>query len=181
MSVIAFDGKIIAADKRAVIDQTPHTTTKLTCARVRSSLTDILSASVVCGWTGDYESGLAVKRWLETENEPWPACQSGDAWTRFVVLTTDGRIGYFERLPEIQLRDIEADRFVAFGSGRDFALGAMRGGASAIEAVHIASEYDIYCGNGVDAYTFNKVGGRWFDRVKETWWRSLTRDQEFEP
>jgi hypothetical protein len=42
-------------------------------------------------------------------------------------------------------------RFVAIGSGRDFALMAMHLGKSAFEAVRLTCELSIDCGNGIDA------------------------------
>lgn len=39
--------------------------------------------------------------------------------------------------------------YVAFGSGRDFAIGAMRMGADAKSAIRIACEYDCYSGGRV--------------------------------
>lgn len=45
------------------------------------------------------------------------------------------------------------DEFSAFGSGCDFAMLAMTCGKNAIEAVQLASQYDIYTGCGVDHVT----------------------------
>jgi hypothetical protein len=42
------------------------------------------------------------------------------------------------------------DKKYAIGSGRDFAIGAMEMGASAEEAVLVASKYEVSCGNSVD-------------------------------
>lgn len=42
-----------------------------------------------------------------------------------------------------------------FGSGRDFALGALAMGASAYEAVKAAITFDITCGIGVDTLTLD--------------------------
>ena len=41
------------------------------------------------------------------------------------------------------------DTVQAIGSGAEFAIGAMRMGASAIQAVEVAIEFDIYCGGEV--------------------------------
>lgn len=41
---------------------------------------------------------------------------------------------------------------VAFGSGKDFAYGALAHGANAIEAVRAAMKYSPNCGHGVQAY-----------------------------
>lgn len=39
---------------------------------------------------------------------------------------------------------------IAFGSGGDIARGAMGFGASAVQAIEIAAQFDIYTGGGVD-------------------------------
>lgn len=44
------------------------------------------------------------------------------------------------------------EKFVADGSGRDFALSAMHLGKSAREAVAFAARFDVYTGGGVDAF-----------------------------
>jgi hypothetical protein len=48
------------------------------------------------------------------------------------------------------------DTIIALGSGREFALGAMDAGASAIEAVRISSKRDIYTGGRIHAYNIEK-------------------------
>jgi ATP-dependent protease HslVU (ClpYQ) peptidase subunit len=48
------------------------------------------------------------------------------------------------------------DTCVATGSGRDFALSAMRMGKVATEAVEFAAQFDIYTGNGVDSVEIRK-------------------------
>ena len=47
---------------------------------------------------------------------------------------------------------------IAFGHGRDFALGAMAMGANAEKAVEITNKYSLQCGNGV--YTYTLQGGK---------------------
>jgi ATP-dependent protease HslVU (ClpYQ) peptidase subunit len=50
------------------------------------------------------------------------------------------------------VRQVVEDPFMAWGSGRDFALGAMAMGATAREAVAVACRFNVYCGNGIDAF-----------------------------
>ena len=42
---------------------------------------------------------------------------------------------------------------MAFGHGREYAMGAMAMGANASDAVTIANEYSLHCGKGVAVYT----------------------------
>lgn len=46
------------------------------------------------------------------------------------------------------------DRFMAWGSGRDFAMGAMEMGASAYRAVEVAIRHSTGCGYGIDLFDF---------------------------
>jgi predicted lipoprotein with Yx(FWY)xxD motif len=46
----------------------------------------------------------------------------------------------------------------AFGDGAQFAYGALAMGASAAEAVAIASQYSPTCGQGMDIFTFHEDG-----------------------
>jgi hypothetical protein len=44
---------------------------------------------------------------------------------------------------------------MAFGHGREYAMGAMAMGANASDAVTIANEYSLHCGKGVACYTIH--------------------------
>ena len=43
------------------------------------------------------------------------------------------------------------ERFVADGSGRDFAIAAMALGRTARQAVALAARFDVYTGGGIDS------------------------------
>lgn len=140
MTVIAWDGKTLAADKRSTNAGLITTTTKL--RRVREA---------ILAWTGDHDSGEMMARWYETDlADPakFPECQKDkDGWARLIVCTTVG-VFYYDRYPvAIKMED----PFMAWGSGRDFALAAMHCGRPAAEAVRIACLFENGCGNGVDA------------------------------
>lgn len=45
---------------------------------------------------------------------------------------------------------------MAFGHGREYAMGAMAMGANASDAVAIANEYSLHCGKGVACYTIHQ-------------------------
>jgi hypothetical protein len=138
MTCIAWDGKTIAADKRATCAGVHNTTTKLR----RIATGEILA------WTGDEDAGRIVARWYENGAllEKWPQVQTTDQWSRLIVASKSS-VKIFERQPESV--EIE-DKFHAWGSGRDFALAAMYLGKSAAEAVEIACVFDTSCGNGID-------------------------------
>jgi len=140
MSVIAWDGKTIAADKSS------------TCCEMRAPVTKILrlKSGDVVAWTGGQEQGMALAEWYENgaDRTTWPEFQKGDDWTRLIVASKAG-VFEFERLPFPQ--KIESP-FRAWGSGRDFAMGAMAMGADASTAVIVATTYNIHCGCGLDAF-----------------------------
>lgn len=144
MTVIAWDGKTLAADKRACIGSMIRTTTKI--FKVRDCLV---------GYSGDATFGEQVLAWFMDGENPkeFPAQnRDKDDWAGLLVIRADGAIHKYERTPHpIKFED---EKF-AFGSGRDFALAAMYCGKTAKEAVELTIELDNGCGNGVDTLTHN--------------------------
>lgn len=140
MSTIAWDGRTLAADKQAVTGGMREIVTK---AR-------LLPNGQVLAWTGEHECGLILAAWYESgaDIDKWPKFQSGDDWTRLIVASANEVI-VFERQPVGQLLE---EPFMAWGSGRDYAMGAMAMGASAGQAVEVASRFDINTGLGVDLF-----------------------------
>lgn len=139
MTVIAWDGKTICADKQATCGNTKSTTTKLRR----------IATGEVLAWTGDQDSGEMLAKWYADGADPkwWPDFQKDkDDWCRLVVADANG-VRYFERRP---IATAVEDRFRAFGSGADLALAAMHCGRTAREAVEVACIYDAGCGQGVD-------------------------------
>ena len=143
MSVLAWDGKTLAADKRASYGSLILTTTKI-----------FRLCGCLCGYTGDADTGGEVLDWFRLGALPsdFPARQrESDRFATLVVVQTGGAVVKYERTPfPVRLED----RLIASGSGRDFALMAMRLGKTASEAVELTMEFDSGCGNGVDALTF---------------------------
>lgn len=148
MTVIIWDGKKLAADKRAVQSDLIRTVTKI--RKIRGHL---------CGIAGDWDYGQEVFAWFENGADPAslpPFFRDKQDWVAFVTITPEGRVLKYERSPyPIDFTEsVEREGFFAFGSGRDFAVGAMGAGATIEQAVEIASRYCISCGNGVDVLEF---------------------------
>lgn len=144
MSVIAWDGYTIAADKQATVAGLRVTTTKLR----RICRPDCIPE--VIGYTGDQDSGMMMAKWYEDGADPaqFPECQKGDDWSRLTVADKYG-VRIYERQPvAVKVEDL----FAAWGSGRDFAMAAMHLGQSARDAVVVASQYAEGCGRGVDSF-----------------------------
>lgn len=139
MSIIAYDGKIIAADRQATCGDFKRTVHKL----IR-----LVPSGVILGWTGAQDAGLTLSRWWQdgANHDKYPEFQQTDNWCRLVVLA-EGKLVTYEQTPEC----IEMlDPIHAFGSGRDYAMGAMEMGSGAIKAVEITCKHCTGCGMGVD-------------------------------
>lgn len=140
MSIIAWDGRTIAADKQATNNGFRHVTTKLHRSRC---------GVFVFAYTGDQDSAEGVRHWFEegADADKYPAYQNDEKrWARLIVLTEQSMCIY-ERTPYPLAVE---DSFMAWGAGRDYAIGALACGKSAREAVEVACRFDISCGMGID-------------------------------
>ena len=72
---------------------------------------------------------------------PSPRVDDGECCTTLVVVNK-GKCVFYTASPDYP--QVVADKFFAWGSGREIALGAMAHGASAYEAVEIACDLDVY-------------------------------------
>lgn len=139
MTVLAWDGITLAADKRAVMDGLTRTTTKI--FRINGCLV---------GYSGESAFGEAMLDWFRRGEKPddFPDSQRDmNTWAGLLVIREDGKIQRYEQAPyPITFEDSQ----IAVGSGRDYALAAMYCGRNAHDAVLIACEFDNGCGNGVD-------------------------------
>ena len=139
MSVVAWDGERLAADKRASLGWLTRTTTKVFRAG------DSLAAYV-----GEADAGEEVLAWFIAGHDPgtFPESQRDRSiGSSLLVIRCDGEIWIYERTPyPIKF----PPQNFAVGSGRDFALAAMHCGRTAVEAVEVACVFDSGCGNGVD-------------------------------
>lgn len=140
MTVIAYDGKTLSTDKRAVQNGLIRTVTKM----------HRLSDGSVVAYAGTLTTGLEMVAWLEGGKKPedFPERQKDDEnFTLVVHLTKDGLVTYESSVHPVKFED----KYYASGSGRDFALAAMHCGKTSAEAVEITSLFENGCGNGVDS------------------------------
>jgi len=139
MTTIAWDGKTLAADKRATHGGLIFTVTKI--FRIRGYLV---------GASGDFDRIMETIAWFSDGADPAkvpPHSRSNDEYVGMLVIGPGGLIEKYERGP-LPYR-IES-KLHAIGSGRDFAMAAMYLGKTAIEAVEVATALDTGTGNGVD-------------------------------
>lgn len=144
MTVIAWDGKTLAADKMASNGGSKFRVTKIW--RIKKCL---------IGVCGDYAPSMAVKRWFEQGANPkdWPECnQDKDCWAALLVIDPQKQIWRYEREP--YPFKIE-EPFFAVGCGKEAAMAAMHMGASAKKAVKIAALVSPECGLGVDTLEYS--------------------------
>lgn len=140
MTIIVWDGKMLAADKQATSSGLRLRVTKI--YKIRKHLV---------GFSGDWDYAQALKHWFENgcKVEEHPKHQDhNDNWVGMLVITPDKQVLKYERSP--YPIDYTENGPICIGSGRDYALGALEMGANAATAVAVASKYDNGCGMGID-------------------------------
>lgn len=138
MTVIAWDGEILAVDRQITQDNTSFPGTKMVFLRGKAIT-----------WTNRQDVASLVLRWFKHQRpEDWPKVQETEAWSQIVYVDRAGECWTLESYP-IPLR-VECQ--TAWGSGADIALGALLSGKNAIDAVLTANRANIHCGFGVTYY-----------------------------
>jgi len=137
MTVIVWDGYRLAADKRATSNGNRRTITK-----IRRHGHELL------GFSGDLCQALTLQQWYMDGAIPheFPKqCEEGNQ--TLVVIGAKREIMCYVACP---YPEVYEESYHAWGSGRDYALAAMFLGQNAIEAVRIASHFQVDCGDGYD-------------------------------
>lgn len=145
MTVIAYDGRTLAADKRASYGGMICTVTKIHKVN-----------GLLVGGAGDFTFVMAMIEWVKGGRviSEFPSAQgSKDDWQSVVVIELDGSISLYERTP-YPVR-YEQPHF-AIGSGREYARAAMALGFDSVRAVETAMLLDTGCGNGIDTLTLGE-------------------------
>jgi len=142
MTVIAWDGTTLAADKRACAEGYIYSVTKV--YRI---------ANCLVGFSGNAAHIGRYRAWIVGGCDPttYPP-QVEHEHSRMLVIRRDRTI---ERYETTGWPMIIEERQHAMGSGRDFAAAAMHLGCDARRAVEVASALSEWCGNGVDTLTFD--------------------------
>lgn len=138
MTVIAWDGKTLAADKQNTSCGTAGTVTKI--FRVPGG---------IVGFTGNQGHAVALLAWFRDGRDPdkWPK-KPGDTSASAIYITPAGICLYSgEDGPHAARSEDKRD---AWGAGYAYALAAMHLGHNAREAVQVACALDINCGMGID-------------------------------
>lgn len=142
MTVIAWDGRMLAADKMATNAGLNRTVTKIWKPR----------PGLLLAIAGDFSVAVEMREWFLAGADPkeFPS-KARDDVSSLIVVTAHGYAKY-ESGPYPLPFD---DTHMAIGSGRDYAIAAMHLGLDAMEAVRVACLFDVNCGNGVDVLTLD--------------------------
>lgn len=144
MTIIAWDGKTLAADRAAV-----------NVGYIRAVTKIFVVPGGLVGFAGDGDYALELLHWFKTgrEIEKYPKCMA-DSNVGAMFIDRDGVNWGYSKTPFPQRCE---DKFDAMGSGRDYALATMYLGHDAVKAVQIASALDNCCGKGVDSLTLKDI------------------------
>lgn len=138
MTTIAWDGRTLCADRQLTTSGVRYETTK--AHRLKDG-----SLFASCG---TLENNVAVRQWLNGGDDK-PSIDKDDDFDG-VLIKPDGTAWMLNK--KLHLIAIESPYF-STGSGRDFALLAMKLGKTAREAVELACELDIWSGMGITELT----------------------------
>lgn len=133
MSVVAWDGKVMAADRQGTFGG---------CMPLPGCKV-FEHDGVLYGSSGGIEDFNLYRDWVK-------AGKTGDPPTLQEVNFLVVENGQITLLTERLIPMLIEHPFYAIGGGADFAIGAMAAGANATQAVEIASRYHTGCGFGVE-------------------------------
>ena len=136
MTTIAYDGKTIAADSRATIGNhiSPGNHQKI----------HELAGGSLYAFCGVVSDGLKMLAFLTDDLDEMPTWKPGR--TTAIIVNKKGTLRIYEGTG---IWMIQKSKLYAMGSGDAYAYGAMAAGATAAQAVKIASRFDSCTGGTV--------------------------------
>ena len=144
MSIVVWDGKVLAADRQSLCAGLATTASKMSMKETPNSRT-------VLAFIGGDSNGRELIDWFwaGAKKEDWPKCQDDNEPLPRLIIATRNGCYFFEQQP---ILIPVLDPFAAWGSGRDFAYGALEMGADAVRAVEVTCKHSVECGRGVEVY-----------------------------
>jgi len=90
MSVVVYDGKMLAADSMGITGN----------VKSRNSKIRRLDDGTILAWVGTYVYGELIAQWYENgaHEEDWPSFQQGENWAYLIVADSRG-VYYYESEP----------------------------------------------------------------------------------
>jgi len=148
LTTVAWDGHTLAGDRLTSYGGTP-----MRCSSPKVSKVVAPNGRVaLVGFTGSLAFQVEYLAWLNGGDRPTVKVPENTGWS---VLMVDDELNVWLRSDGSDVWTLLGNRVKwAAGSGCDYALGAMATGATAEEAVHVSTHYDIHTGMGVDAVRF---------------------------
>lgn len=145
MTTIAYDGATVAADRLVVNDGHKRTATKL-----------FQHGHEVLAVNGPLDHGMMLVAWYQAgaKTAEYPHAASRDDAAYLTVFAAGQPVREYEGHP-VPLVFVDAK--FATGSGKEAAMGAMLAGATAVQAVHIASMICEGTGPDVDYMEWKDV------------------------
>lgn len=143
MTVIAFDGKKMAADRMSGNQWTSYgRSTKI--VKVKGHLIGGAGVAAVSREFIDwFRSGCVLA--------DYPAgMKDKDDTTTMLVITPTGEVNVYQRTPLPMVHD---NKWYAIGSGQEVAAAVMHMGYDAVKAVEVACAVCTGCGGGMDVLT----------------------------
>jgi len=145
VSVVAYRGGVLAADRQATIAGMRFLHDKIGIYENHYGGRNALAT------TGNNDSARAMLDWWNRGYTPgeFPKCQESDeCWARLIIMSTCEwpNVWTVERTPS-QIPVYPA--FMAWGLGAEYAMAVMWMGAHAVDAVRAANSLSIYCGCGI--------------------------------
>jgi ATP-dependent protease HslVU (ClpYQ) peptidase subunit len=144
MSTVAWDGTHLVGDCQATWGGTPVKTHKVMHVPYKGT-------TYLIGWAGNEAQGIRfVEHFTKKGLAGRPELSDG---TEILVICRNWAKVESGR----DTSDIMNEPRWAIGSGAEFAMGAMYAGATAEQAVQIATTLDVYTGMGIEKICFNHV------------------------
>lgn len=137
MTTIAYRDGVLAADTRATDDE--YHPGIYRCEKL------FRKDGAIIATAGDDAPGMIFVDWYGSNKKPPERLIAGDADFCCLVLSPAGLFWYNKWCRANKVMDA----FYAIGSGAAYAIGAMKFGATAEEAVKCAMEFDCYTGGDV--------------------------------
>lgn len=151
MTVIVWDGEVLASDRQATDNNIKRSTKKI------HRLTQGRYAGWLAGCSGTAFLQSALLAWIQTEDmnpAAYPTYNLEDASASMILVKPGFPVMLFDSAPYPIL--FEETQY-SIGSGAHLAYGALAMGADAAMAVQIASDFCATCGEGVDILRYEDI------------------------